>query len=88
MPLAPPVTVKLPATALTDTNWLAPKLVLLNVRLPAFTSALTPVAVFTALTAAAIELTAVPLAKLSCSVPALPPISSVTPVAPVIGPPA
>ena len=43
------------------------------------TIALTPVDALTPLTAAAMALTVVPLAKLSCSVPSLPATSSVTP---------
>ena len=50
------------------------------------TVALTPVAVLTALMAVAIELTVVPEAKQSCSVPVLPATSIVT-LPPLIVPP-
>jgi hypothetical protein len=78
LPLAPPLTLNEPATALTETKLSEPNSVLSMRRSVPLTVALTPVAVVTELMPAATALTVVPEAKLSCSVPVLPAISIVT----------
>ena len=78
MPLVPPVTAKLPASAFTLTNCADPKSVLVIASCPPLTTALTPVDDLFETIAAAICVAVVPLAKLSCCVPAFPAISRVT----------
>ncbi len=78
--------VNVPAMPLRLTNCAEPNSVLLTTKAAPETVALTPVASLTALMAVPIELTVVPLANESCSVPRLPATSIVT-VAPVSVPP-
>jgi hypothetical protein len=78
--------VKDPLIVLTLTNWLDPKAVLVKRSVPPLTTALTPVACVSWLTAKLTALVAVLAAKLSCSVPALPATSIVTALVPTVAP--